>query len=160
MTPVPRISRVAAARRGLALGVLGLSVGALSGLLGTLAHLGVVVAGGTAWPAGLALALGLVVAVDAGLAWATRSPVAMLAAAVGRALALLVAAAPGPGGDLLLLGVWTSEVWVLVAVLAPAFGAPLMSTWAAARRVREARRARPALVGSRPEPTGRRPVAR
>jgi hypothetical protein len=147
-------------RRLLAHGLLGLAAGVVTGLLGTLAHLGVVVAAGWTWPAGLAVAVGLVLTADAALAAGTRSAVAMLAAATGRALAVVAAATPGPGGDLLLLGGWPSEVWALVAVLAPAFAAPLLSTWAAARRVQEVRRVRAVPPGALPEPTGGRSSAR
>jgi N-acetyl-1-D-myo-inositol-2-amino-2-deoxy-alpha-D-glucopyranoside deacetylase len=140
--------------------VLGLAAGAVTGSLGTLAHLGVVVAGGDVWPAGLALAVGLVLSADTALAAVTRSAVAMLASATGRALAVATAAAPGPGGDLLIQGGWPSEVWALGAVLVPALAAPLLSTWAAARRAQEARRGRAAPLGSLLEPTGSRPSAR
>jgi N-acetyl-1-D-myo-inositol-2-amino-2-deoxy-alpha-D-glucopyranoside deacetylase len=130
-----------------------LGVGVVTGFLGTVAHLGTAPAGDATWPAGLGLAVLLAVAADVALAVSTRSAVAMLGAAAGRALVVGVTAAPGPGGDLLLLGVWASEVWALVAVLLPALAAPSMSTWAAVRRVRDAHRSTSTGPGTpAPEP--------
>lgn len=120
--------------------VTGAVVGAVTGLAGTAIHLEVRGSAVGAVPVGLVLALALIVAADLALALATRSAVALLGDATGRAVVLAVTIAPGPGGDVLLLGTWASEVWSLGAVLLPALAAPVVSMWSTASRVRALRR--------------------
>lgn len=125
------------------------ALGAVTGLLGTSVHLARTVVLGVAWPTGLVLAVSFVVCVDLAAAAATsdsrRVPVgrALLAMAAGRGLGLLLVLFPTPEGDVVVTGAPASTVWILLAVLVPAFAAPLVSARAVVRA--HARRpARPA----------------
>lgn len=132
---------------------LGAAVGAVTAFAGTAVHLEVAISGGVVWPVGLVLAVALVLLTDLALAVATRSAIAMLGDATGRAAVLVVAISPGPGGDILLMGGWRSEAWSLVAVLVPALAAPLLSMWSTVALVRASRRSVPG-----PSPSGDAPV--
>lgn len=124
-----------------ALGLLGV----LTGFLGTGQHLARESVAGVLVPYGLLLALALVVVTDLAVALATTSrgrlrgpgPArGLLAVAVGRALSLGVLLLPTSEGDVVLTGLPASTVWILVAVLLPAFVAPMATAVEAARRTR------------------------
>jgi len=120
----------------LALGLLG----GLTGLLGSLAHLARTGVGGVLLPYGVVLALALVLATDVAVAAATtrsRRPGparALLSVAAGRGLVLGLLLLPTAEGDLVLTGLPASTVWILVAVLLPAFTAPVAMAARVTRR--------------------------
>jgi len=129
--------RASGARPARLLGLLaiGVVVGAASGVLGTASHLWT----DGRWPRGLGLAVALVIAVDMTLLAAAPRAVLALADAAGRALVVAVALLRGHGGDVVLQGGWVSEVWILLAVLIPAFAGPPLATMSAVRRARSGR---------------------
>lgn len=128
--PIPLRS---ASSRALAL-ALPLTVGVLTALLGTAAHLWrEPVVGGVPLPLGLVLALLLVLATDLAVATATRRATALFAVAAGRAVLIGLVLFPSGGGDVVVTGELASTVWVLLAVLFPSFLAPLVAALAAAR---------------------------
>lgn len=119
----------------LALGLLGM----VTGLLGSLIHLAHTDVAGLSVPHGLVLALGLVLGTDAAVAAASaayRRPGAgraLLALAAGRGLLLGLLLLPRTDGDVVLTGLPASTVWILLAVLLPAFAAPLVTAVATTR---------------------------
>lgn len=115
------------------------AVGALSGALGTVAHLWTADLAAGRWRVGLALAVALVVAVDAALLSAVPRAAVALGDAAGRAVVVAAVLPRGPGGDIVLQGGWPSEIWILLSVLIPAMAGPPLATVAAVRRVRTAR---------------------
>jgi hypothetical protein len=132
-------------------------LGVLTGLLGTSQHLARTDVLGVLVPYGLLLALALVVATDLAMALATTGgpgeagrprPLgtlgtlgpgrALLAVAAGRGLVLGLLLLPTAEGDVVLTGLPASSVWILVAVLLPAFTAPMATAVASASRTRRA----------------------
>lgn len=113
---------------------LGAVVGALTAVLGTVVHGQVVVLSGMVVPSGLLIAVVTIAAADLALAVAVPRPSTLIASGAGRAAVLVAAITWGPGGDLLVAGGGTGEVWLAVAVLLPAFGSPLLSAWSVRQR--------------------------
>ncbi|MFC5380684.1 hypothetical protein [Aquipuribacter nitratireducens] len=135
--PRPPLTPAAVGRLA-AVGLLGV----LTVWLGTAQHLARTEVLGVLVPTGLLLALALVVATDVAVAAAVPprarpGPTAhLLALVAGRLAGLLVLLPPTPEGDLVLTGLPVTTVWLLVAVLLPAFAAPLLGAVEAARAAR------------------------
>ena len=119
-------------RRALTVGSLVALVllGVLTGILGSAVHLARGTVLGVLLPHGVLLALALVVACD--VAVAAASPGlrpgpgrALLAVAAGRGVVLALLLLPRAEGDVVLTGLPESTVWILLAVLLPAFAAPV-----------------------------------
>ncbi|WP_336922977.1 hypothetical protein [Aquipuribacter sp. SD81] len=131
--------------RLLAVGLLGV----LTAWLGTSQHLARADVLGVLVPVGLLLAVALVVCTDLAVAASvapTRRPGVtshLLMLVAGRAVALLVLVPVTAAGDLVLTGLPASTVWLLVAVLWPAFLAPV----AVARHAARVTRTRDRLAG-------------
>ena len=121
-------------------------LGVLTGVLGSAVHLARVSVLGVLVPHGLVLSLALVVACDVAVATASRGMRAgpgqrggrarrlgpgraLLAVAAGRGLVLALLLLPRAEGDVVLTGLPGSTAWILLAVLLPAFAAPLATAW-------------------------------
>lgn len=105
-------------------------LGVLTGLLGSAVHLASEGVLGVPVPYGVLLALALVVACDVAVAAASlgRRPgagAALLAVAAGRGVVIGLLLLPRPEGDVVLTGLPESTAWILLAVLLPAFAAPM-----------------------------------
>lgn len=131
--PSPTGPRSASRGRATALGeALALAaLGALTALLGTSTHLARDDVAGTLVPWGVVLAVALVVATDLAVAAATllrrrpRPGWALLSVAAGRAVVLGGLLLPRDSGDVVLTGLPASTAWILLAMLLPAFLAPM-----------------------------------
>ena len=121
-------------------------LGVLTGVLGSAVHLARVSVLGVLVPHGLVLSLALVVACDVAVATAGQGMRAgrgqrggrarrlgpgraLLAVAAGRGLVLALLLLPRAEGDVVLTGLPGSTAWILLAVLLPAFAAPLATAW-------------------------------
>ena len=121
-------------------------LGTLTGVLGSAVHLARVSVLGVLVPHGLVLSLALVVACDVAVATASQGGRAgrgqrggrarrlgpgraLLAVAAGRGLVLALLLLPRAEGDVVLTGLPGSTAWILLAVLLPAFAAPLATAW-------------------------------
>ena len=105
-------------------------LGVLTGVLGSAVHLARETVLGVLVPHGVLLALSLVVACDVAVAAASlaRRPGpgrALLAVAAGRGAVLALLLLPRAEGDVVLTGLPESTAWILLAVLLPAFAAPV-----------------------------------
>jgi hypothetical protein len=136
---VPAVpSSLSGPARLLAVGLLGL----LTAWLGTSQHLARHSVLGVLVPVGLLLAVALVVATDVAVAAAVRpgarpGPTAhLLMVVVGRLVGILVLLLPTTEGDVVLTGLPATTVWLLVAVLLPAFAAPMVGAVHVARTAR------------------------
>ena len=123
-------------------------LGALTALLGSAVHLARDTVLGVAVPHGVLLALALVVACDVAVAAASvpRRPgpgQALLAVAAGRGVVIGLLLLPRAEGDVVITGLPASTAWILLAVLLPAFAAPMATA-----------------LGLRSAPPGRSGVAR
>ena len=121
-------------RRPLAVGSLALLVllvllGVLTGVLGSAVHLAREPVLGVLVPYGVLLGIALVVACDVAVAAASRRRPgpgrALLAVAAGRGAVLALLLLPRAEGDVVLTGLPESTAWILLAVLLPAFAAPV-----------------------------------
>lgn len=120
-----------------------LLLGVLTGLLGTAVHLAREDVLGVLVPYGVLLALGMVLACDVMVAAASlgRRPGpghALLAVAAGRGVVLGLLLLPTAEGDLVLTGLPESTAWILLAVLLPAFAAPMATAVGLRARQRSA----------------------
>jgi len=105
-------------------------LGVLTGILGSAVHLARQPVLGVLVPYGVLLALALVVACDVAVAAASpgRPPgpgPALLAVAAGRGAVLALLLLPRAEADVVLTGLPESTAWILLAVLLPAFAAPM-----------------------------------
>lgn len=129
--------RFASAGRWLLLAAA-LLLGALTALLGSVVHLARADVLGVLVPYGVLLAVALVVATDVAVASSTLRGGAgrvLLGVGVGRAVLLGVLLIPRSGGDVALTGLPASTVWILLAVLLPAFAAPMVTALGNARAI-------------------------
>lgn len=115
------------------------ALGVLTALLGTSTHLARDAVGGVLLPWGVVLAVALVVATDLAVAAATllrrrpRPGWDLLSVAAGRGAALGVLLLPSEEGDVVLTGLPASTAWILLALLVPAFLAPVVTALAVGR---------------------------
>jgi len=115
-------------------------LGVLTGLLGTAVHLAREDLLGVLVPYGVLLALALVLACDvmvaaAGLGRRPGPGPCLLGVAAGRGAVIGLLLLPRAEGDVVLTGLPASTAWILLAVLLPAFAAPVAT--AAGLRARQ-----------------------
>jgi len=122
-------------RRPLAVGSLTALVllGVLTGVLGSAVHLAREPVLGVLVPYGALLGIALVVACDVAVAAASpgrrlKLGQALLAVAAGRGAVLALLLLPRAEGDVVLTGLPESTAWILLAVLLPAFAAPVATS--------------------------------